>query len=517
MRHYFFIFCLSLLAILIHGYQFAVSDQEIFIPYILKSVDNSLFPQDLLFQQPSTNLSIFYSIIGFFTRFCNIQIIFFLGYLFFQFLFFCGIYRLAKIIIDNENLAYLSIVPFLLPKFIGGTATSTFELFFGYRLIGIIFLIYYLIALLENKFLRSATIAALGIWVHPLSIIPSLLILPIFIIAKSKNVLKDFFCAMIIFGVILIPFIFVAQHSLLSQTWYIKDELWLSIIKFRNDYLFISTWESRGWLAFGLYLSLSFLFLPKLEGKVKKTILLFIIISLSVFIFNYLILEVFRIPLIAQFQLVRSITPIAYVSLAITPLFLIYKNLLLKTLGIIAFGALSLNLFSVFLFTTAFFILSLIFVEKKTRGTIPAKEIALIIGSIYILHLLLNFNSFRNFQQKIQFPKQTNDWMDLQLWARNHTDKTATFLVPSNQTGFRIFSQRPIIGDIKDGAVVIYSPSFARQWFMVIKDLNNYDNFNEKDILKLKEKYNFHYVVSRSENLFFKLKYENNSFRVYEI
>ena len=515
MKHYLAILVLSIIAILIHGYQFAVSDQEIFIPYILKSVDNSLFPQDLLFQQPSTNLSIFYSIIGFLTRFLDIQVFFFIGYLIFQLLFFCGIYRFAKIILKDENLAYLSLIPFFLPKFIAGTATLTYDLFFGYRSIGVIFLLFYLSYLMEKKFKEAIFFATAGFLFHPLSIIPNILLLPAAFLTRSKIRFKKWqFLTAIILGV---AFLALAKLLMFQNTKFI-DDYWLSIIKFRDDYLFISTWKLRGWLALGLYLTLSFLFLPKLEDKFKKTILLFIIISLSVFIFNYLILEIFRIPLIAQFQLVRSIAPIAYIALAIAPLFLIYQNFLLKTLGVIAFGALSLNLFYVFLFATVLFVLSLIFVEKQARNAIPTKEISLIIGSIFILHLLLNFNSYKNFQQKIQFPKQANDWINLQLWVRTNTDKSVLFLVPPTQTGFRIFSRRPIVGDIKDGAVVIYDRNFAKKWYEVKSDLNDYDYMDTESFIKLKDKYSFNYLITKSNNtLNLEVIYRNNSYIVYRI
>src|SRR3990167_6420673 len=202
MKHYLAILVLSIIAILIHGYQFAVSDQEIFIPYILKTADNSLFLQDLLFQQPSTNLSIFYSIIGFLTRFLDIQVFFFIGYLIFQFLFFCGIYRFTKIILKDENLAYLSLIPFFLPKFIAGTATLTYDLFFGYRSIGVIFLLFYLSYLMEKKFKEAIFFATAGFLFHPLSIIPNILLLPAAFLTRSKIRFKKWqFLTAIILGV----------------------------------------------------------------------------------------------------------------------------------------------------------------------------------------------------------------------------------------------------------------------------------------------------------------------------
>jgi len=100
MKHYLIIFLLTLLAFLIHGYFFGVNDQEIFIPYILKVADPSLFTRDLLFNQPSANTSIFYPLFGVLVKFIDIQILFILGYLIFQFFLFTGIYSLARAILN---------------------------------------------------------------------------------------------------------------------------------------------------------------------------------------------------------------------------------------------------------------------------------------------------------------------------------------------------------------------------------------------------------------------------------
>src|SRR3989338_267531 len=140
LTHYLIILLASIVAIASHGYQFAVSDQEIFIPYILRWKDPSLFQNDLLFSQPSASTSLFYPIFGIPARFIDLQTLFFLSYLFFQFFFFLAIYRLAFVILKDRKLAYLALLPFFLPKFIGGTATFTFDIFFGYRSIGIVFI-----------------------------------------------------------------------------------------------------------------------------------------------------------------------------------------------------------------------------------------------------------------------------------------------------------------------------------------------------------------------------------------
>src|SRR3990167_810543 len=210
MKHYLAILVLSIIAILIHGYHFAVSDQEIFIPYILKFQNPNLFLGDILFDQSSARSSIFYPIYGYLINFVDLQVLFFASFLFFQFFFFLAIYRLSYVILKDQKLAYLALLPFFLPKFIGGTATSTFETFFGYRSLGILFLLYYLIYILEKRFLKSATIAGLGFLIHQLSIIPNLLLIP-FSIVSSKEKLKVGVKSFLVFAILTSPLLLVIQ------------------------------------------------------------------------------------------------------------------------------------------------------------------------------------------------------------------------------------------------------------------------------------------------------------------
>src|SRR3989344_4741007 len=233
LNNYIFLLLLSFTAILIHGYQFGVSDQEIFIPYILKTADPSLFQNDILFTQPSANASLFYS---------------FFGFLVFQFLFFDGIYRLSRVIF-NRNLAYFSLIPFLIPKFIGGTATFTYDPFFGYRSIGLIFLIYYITFLIRGAFYKATTGAILGMLFHPLSIIPNILILPATILAVSKNKIKDLVIIILVLSISigLMLWIFTVKANFLLENF--SDQEWFSIIRFRDDYLFPSLWSVKGWLS----------------------------------------------------------------------------------------------------------------------------------------------------------------------------------------------------------------------------------------------------------------------------
>lgn len=465
--HLLIIFLASIAAIFVHGYQFAVSDQEIFIPYILKSADPSLFSDDLLFKQLSADASFFYPLVGILTKFFDLEIIFFTGYLIFQFIFFLAIFRLGKTILASDRLSYLALLPFLLPKFIGGTATFTYDVFFGYRSVGLVFFIFFLVYILEKKFTKAAITASLGIWFHPLSLIPIIPLLPIFILKFAKNKTREALKSVILFLLVLIPYLLVSRANVASQVPYFFDQQWISIIKARDDYLFPSAWETRGWLAFFLYPALIIFCLNYLK-IVKKRILLLLATCLSVFLVNFFLLDIIRIAIIAQFQIVRSIAPLAYLGLVMSPVLLTPRNLLVKITGAAIFISLSLNLFSPWI------------------------------------------------DSSIQFPKETDDWIKVQEWARQNTNPKDKFLVPPGETGFRIFSHRPIVGDIKDGAVVMYDRNYALYWYNVWHDLEKFPDFSENEFLALKEKYAYDYMVTtKSKKLNFEIVYQNQKYIVY--
>lgn len=515
-KKYLVLFLFAIVAIFNHGYQFAYSDQEIIIPYVLKSADQSLFPQDKIFSQSSAHLSLFYPMAGFLTKFIDIQTMFFVGYLIFQFAFFCAIYRLSKVLLNDKNLAFFSLLPFMLPKFIGGTATQTFDIFFGYRSIGIVFLIFYLSFLIEKKYKTSAILAGLALIFHPLSAAPAVFsILPVLVFnlkMKIIHILKIFAFPLFL----LIVLILISQSNLVSYV-LSKDDTWLGIIKFRDSYLFASTWKLSAWGASLMYFFLCAVFLNRLKKDNRKTLIIIVLAAVLVFIINVALLEVLRLPQFAQFQLLRSIAPVAYFGLCLSPLFLTYKSKVLKIFGVLAFTFLCFNLFYPFAISALLFALASY--TKQNRGVENSTKFTYAFAAaLVIVYLFLRLNSYQVLTNRVSYPKKEDDWETLQRWVNQNTDKSAKFFVPPYTTGFRIYSRRGIVGDIKDGAVVMYSPVFAKRWYGLIQDLNKYDDKTEADFKSLQNEYDFNFIISNSQHkLNFEQVYFNKTYKIYKI
>lgn len=61
-------------------------------------------------------------------------------------------------------------------------------------------------------------------------------------------------------------------------------------------------------------------------------------------------------------------------------------------------------------------------------------------------------------------PAAADDWEDVQKWAKANTRASAVILTPPQRSGFRIHSDRAIVGEWRDGTQAYFSPDFAQQW-----------------------------------------------------
>lgn len=520
MKHLFFIAVLSLIAIFLHGYQFAVSDQAIFIPYINKYLDNSLYPGDPLFAQSSAQTSFFYPVLAQLVKFIDIQKVFFAGFVVFQFFFFHALYKLSKIILGDRKLSYFSLIPFFLPKFIAGTSIQTFDLYFGYRSIGIVFLLYFLSFVVEKRFYLASLTAAIGFWIHPLSIIPTIAILPFVVGFTTREKILKVLKVLSVALLLLLPyFLFNVYQSKnvfpLSNAF---DPFWLEIIRGRDQYIFPLNWNLIEWLAVAFYLGVIVFFIKRISKSVSRIIVTVVLVGLVTFVFNLFFLEVLKTPLIAQFQLVRSIVPLSYMVLVMTPLFFTFNNVLLRVAGFIVFLSLSLNKYDILVYSIAVFIL-LFLIIKRRDFVIPRPWVfGFSLGIFCLMYFISNFHSFLNINQKYQIPKPYNPWIDVQLWAKSNTDISERFLVLPRQIGFRVFSKRSIVSDVKDGAVVMYSPTYAMIWNEIATDFAKFYELSEEDFQSLKVKHKFTYIVTVNTHLLkFPIRYKNDYFVVYKI
>ncbi len=129
-------------------------------------------------------------------------------------------------------------------------------------------------------------------------------------------------------------------------------------------------------------------------------------------------------------------------------------------------------------------------------------------------------------------------WKQVQTWARNHTPPDSVFITPPNGSGFRIMSDRAVVGELKDGGMVNNSRKYALEWWHRMKLLGVEDickdskkrmeypqclvsRYQEIDTPAFKELfriYGANYVVtSVDHDLSLSAVWENRKYRVYKV
>jgi hypothetical protein len=90
-------------------------------------------------------------------------------------------------------------------------------------------------------------------------------------------------------------------------------------------------------------------------------------------------------------------------------------------------------------------------------------------------------------------------WNEVQAWVRDHTPRDAVFLTPPYRDGFRVFSERAIVGEWKDGTQQFFDVAFAFEWrrrmTQLKGDTHEYDTFDTATLQAIGRAYGASYLV----------------------
>jgi hypothetical protein len=92
---------------------------------------------------------------------------------------------------------------------------------------------------------------------------------------------------------------------------------------------------------------------------------------------------------------------------------------------------------------------------------------------------------------------ESGAWRATQDWVRRNTPKTAVLLTPPREAGFRVFSERTIVGEWKDGTQQYFDDDFVREWGGRMEALgDDYDRLSDEQLLALARRFGASYVVA---------------------
>lgn len=450
---------ISVAAIFIHGYSFSTGDQSTYVPQVLKRVNPNLFQNDYLSNTQEGSLSLLFPLMATIIKLFSIDIewLYFVAYIFIHFLITFNIYRLSYQLTKNQFTSILATTFLILPKFIGGTNSTTIDTAFVPRYFVLPLLLTALNTIIQKRYLLSSFIIGIIFTLHPYSAVYIGLFLIGSLIA-SKNL--SLFIKSAIAG--LIPsslFILLKAPQFLNSSGgsLIMADSWLSIVKARQPYNFLPNWKLSGWGSLLIPLTLADIFIvtskfnKSSSKKLTQALTLSTIVAIIVTCIHYIAGETAQIALVLQFQLLR---------VWLVPVYLSY----------IAAANLAVNLLN--------------------KNSIALR----VISGLICVGVVFNFGKIAH--AKIEVPHQSErEWDQLQLWVKTHTPENSVIITPVTRTGFRIHSHRAIVGEIKDGSSGLYSHQLANNWQQRINDLGLLIK-TEAEIINLKTKYHADYLVT---------------------
>ena len=115
---------------------------------------------------------------------------------------------------------------------------------------------------------------------------------------------------------------------------------------------------------------------------------------------------------------------------------------------------------------------------------------------------------------------ESGAWREAQDWVRLHTPKDAVLLTPPKEAGFRVFSERTVVGEWKDGTQQYFDDAFVKQWGARMEMLggDEYPKLSDDRLLSLARAYRASYIVlsAKPERRDLVEVFRNRAFAVYE-
>jgi hypothetical protein len=108
-------------------------------------------------------------------------------------------------------------------------------------------------------------------------------------------------------------------------------------------------------------------------------------------------------------------------------------------------------------------------------------------------------------------------WVEVQKWARGNTPRSAVFLTPPREAGFRVFSERTAVGEWKDGTQQYFDDGFVREWGLRMEILGDLPKRNDEELRQIAQRLGATHIVlpARQERAGFAELYRNRDFAVY--
>ncbi len=535
----------------INQYRYGWGDQSITVAFLNFFLNPSLYPHDYLLAQVPYYYTFLWFGLAAIIKFSGIStpIILFTVYLISIFFSFFSIYLIAKLLFKRKEVGYLSLFFLIFTNQImaGTEAVNDMLLTITVALPLALFAIYFF---LKNKYYTSYILQGICFLIHPLTALYPFAITVFSLLLDLRNIrIRRLVSYVGLFLLIISPLIVWKVISApVSMNFLYADPAWISLLKLRSPHhIFPFSW-GIGQLLKAIFISLVFIISCKYkpEADNHRKMMIFTVALVILGAVGVIFTEFIPLAIAMVLQFLRGFQFITYFAIIYFSNFLIKKfegefniqERLLAIFCIIAFFYDTRDWNVAFFSLGAFLsvILFYLLAENVTRLVFkrPALSANQFVYAMVGLAIFLGASAGVVQKDFVIKNAQSKDWLDVQYWAKDHTDIKDVFIVPSNSDGFRVESQRSIYADWKDGTLMNFNPQFGFDWLERMKNLGyvpgedlrvGFDKLSELDFIKIAQEMKRSnsssnvFLVNNQDgkNLNFPVLYSNAGYKVYKI
>lgn len=545
-RHFLIILGFTLLTLLVVGYRFGDGDQNSHIPFLQKTINNDLYPDNSFIELRKDHVSYLRLILAFLvkTHVFSIEIIFFAVFLISLYLLFDAYHQLIKIFVKN-NYSYLCLLIFIVPVFSFATF-PTHENYLVDRVVAMPFLVYAIAYFLKDRYKLSFTFLGVAYIFHPLTATFVLAMISsafIFEIYRKRIDVTEIVKSFLIFLVLALPVLFWKFNTSgmdisVQREWYeiiSEGVLWhVFHILSLNPPTILLTFMGIGNTAVFIWILKS---QKDKIGKIDEILTIFLVAIYFVLFAGVVFSELYPVTIAIQFQLTRIgvFIPVFLYPYFIGFIYSQYKN-----------KSMSRRRFYNMLCITAisgWLLAPLIYYLFISHRKYIAGRVLFIFNTLLLLVGVIVAYTYEIWQPGIYiFPIQ-NSWHEVQYWVKDNTKISDKFITPVDKwshyySDFIVFSQRSSVVTLGELFEIAFHPDYIHTWKerfddvvpgAILKFKNNYNEnrklvaeiYNQnttEDFIRIAEKYQANYViVEKPKTLSLDMVYENSDFLIYKI
>lgn len=458
-------FLLAILGSLILQSQYYSGDMIVHTQFIKQIADPGLLNDDYIniYSIPQKSSSLYYPLMAKITKsmpfdsYTDFRIMYFI----YLNILFSGLLFVTYELLGSLTVGVFWILLLMTKVHIGGAAIETIDTDVVPRALSAAFIVWSYFLHLKKKHKPKVVFVMIAIAFHVLTGFYVLYYFFLKTVLQLLNRQAYKVIGLMILGLSIL-FIYISSNTELNK-------YWLFILRLRNEYAFLDLWSLTDWRNLVILLMpgvLSLHWLPSKWHRVKRLFKFLVFGSLLISIVHIVFTTFLPQWLVIVLQLGRVWIFPVYVSLflgsGLTEKFITNKKI--KVVTLLTFSA----------------CLCLYVVPKHTIGR--------------------------------------ESWIEVQKWAKSNTGTSCVFLTPFYNTGFRVESDRAIVGDMKDGTLSFYSENFAYEWKRRYDKLNSWETLSSGDLNALQKEFGFDYVITNKMTRYsMQLLFENEDYSVYKV